>query len=799
MAKTTQANRLMAIYTPLGEDYFLVNKVSASESISDLFSFEVELLHEEPKVGFAPTVVQATSIVGQNVTIAVEQRDGTKREFSGMVNRFSQGTRHARFSFYYATVVPHIWMLTQIFQSRIFQQKSVPDILKIVFQGFDVSWEIQGTFEPRNYCVQYRESDFDFASRLMEEEGIYYYFEHADGKHKLVVANTPQSNRDCPSKSTIPFFLDVSRATEDFVTSITSWQTDYQLQTGKVTLWDHNFQLPGKKLEADKPSIFNVGENQNMEYYDFPAGYARKYDGISKDGGEQAGELQKIFEDNHKTAEVRMQALDGRYKTAIGSSDCSSLIAGYRFSMTRHPNSSENGKYVITSIAHEIEQNPAYVSDDHTDQPYRNTFNCMAHGAGVPPFRPLRKTAKPLIYGSQTAIVVGPAGEEIFTDKYGRVKVQLHWDREGQGNAESSCWVRVAQAWAGHRWGMMFIPRIGMEVILHFLEGDPDQPIITGCVYNPSTMPPYTLPDEKTKMTIKSDSSKGGGGFNEIRFEDKKGSEQVFLHGQKDQDIRIRNTRRELIGNDRHLIVKRDKREKVERDEHIIIERDLIEKIERDYHLHVEGKMAVKIDGSLSNDVGGSIAEKTGGNYAMDASNFYTVKAKTIVLEADTAITLKVGGSSININAGGIQIIGSPMLMLNSGGAALQGMQGMIVSPLDPDEAEIADNADPGSKAPTYKNQRSKIPHPKIPTYTKPSHKPKSPTNKDKKSWIEIQLFDQDGDPVPGERYRVTLPDGKTIAEGTLDEKGFAKVKNIDPGNCKITFPRLDGRAWNKK
>jgi len=796
MATTTQANRLMAIYTPLGEDFFLINKVSASESLSELYSYEVELLHEEEKAGFTPTAVDPTKIIGQGVTIEITQRDGTTRQFTGMVNRFSQGTRHARFSFYYATIVPNVWLLTQIFQSRIFQQKSVPEILKIIFEGFDVSYEIQGTFEPRNYCVQYRETDFDFASRLMEEEGIYYYFEHADGKHKMVIANTPQSHRDCPSKSTIPFFLDVSRAQEDFITSISTWQTDYNLQTGKVTLWDHNFQLPGKKLEADKPSVFSVGGNQELESYDFPAGYARKYDGISKDGGEQPAELQKIFEDNWKTAEVRMQALDGRYKTAIGSSDCSSMSAGYRFQMTRHPNSSENGKYVLTSIVHEIEQNPAYVTDDHTDQPYRNTFNCMAHGAGATPFRPVRKTAKPMIYGSQTAIVVGPAGEEIFTDKYGRVKVQFHWDREGQGDAFSSCWVRVAQSWAGNRWGMMFIPRIGMEVVVHFLEGDPDQPIITGCVYNPSTMPPYTLPDHKTKMTIKSDSSKGGGGFNEIRFEDKKGEEQIFMHGQKDQDIRMRNTRRELIGNDRHLIVKRDKREKIERDKHIIIERDEIIKIERDLHRHVEGKIAFKTDQSFSHDIGQGKSEKVGGNYAIEAGQ-YNVKAKTIVLEAETGLTIKVGGNFVTVNAAGVQINGT-MVLINSGGAALPLMPGSPVPPLDPDEAEIADNADPGSKAPTYKNQRSKIPKAKIPSYTKPTHKPKSPQNKDKKSWIEIKLVDEHGEPVRGERYRVILPDGSTIAEGTTNENGEARVTNIDPGNCRITFPRIDGRAWRK-
>ncbi len=794
MAKTTQANRLMAIYTPLGQDFFLVNKVSASEALSELYSYEVEVLHEEKPGGFAPTVVDPKKIVGQGITIEMEQRDGTKRQFTGMVNRFSQGTRHARFSFYYMTVVPNVWLLTQIFQSRIFQQKSVPDILKIIFAGFDVSYEIQGKFEPRNYCVQYRETDFDFASRLMEEEGIYYYFEHNDGKHKMVIANTPQSHQDCPGKSTIPFFLDVSRAQEDFVTSITSWQTDYNLQTGKVTLWDNNFQLPGKKLEADKPSLFNIGGNQELEAYENTAGYARKYDGISKDGGEQAGELQKIFEDNRKTAEVRMQALDGRYKTAIGSSDCSSMIAGFRFTMSRHPNTSENGKYVITSIVHEIEQNPSYVSDEHTDQPYRNTFNCMSHGAGVPPFRPVQKTPKPMIYGSQTAIVGGPSGEEIFTDKYGRVKVQFHWDREGQGDAFSSCWLRVAQAWAGNRWGMMFIPRVGMEVIVQFLEGDPDQPIIVGAVYNPSNMPPYTLPDEKTKMTIKSDSSKGGGGFNEIRFEDKKGKEQVFLHGQKDQDIRIKNTRRELIGNDRHLIVYRDKRDRIKRDEHIIIERDEIIKIERDLHRHVEGKIAFKTDQSFSHDIGQGKTEKVGGNYAIDAGQF-NVKAKTIVLEAETGLTIKVGGNYVTVNAAGVQINGT-MVLINSGGAALPCIPGSIVPPLDPEEAEIADNADPGSKAPTYKNQRSKIPKAKIPSFTKPTHKPKDPKNKDKKSWIEINLVDDEGDPVAGERYRVTLPDGSTLAEGTTDEKGFARVDHIDPGTCKVTFPNIDGRAW---
>ena len=655
----------------------MINKLSASEGLSELFSFEAELLHEEDEEGYAPTIVDAGSLLGQSVTIKIAQRDGTTREFTGMVNRFSQGTRHTRFSFYYMTIVPHVWLLTQNFQSRIFQQKSVPDILKEVFTGFEVSWEIQGNFAPRNYCVQYRESDFDFASRLMEEEGIYYYFEHAGGTHKMVVANTPQSHRDCPSKSSIPFFIDVTRI-DDFVASINQWQNDYQLLTGKVTLWDHNFQLPTSNLAADKPSLFTVGDNQKLEFYDFPAGYSRKYDGISKDGGDQASELQKIFEDNRRTAEIRMQELDVRHKTASGHSDCSSMIAGYRFSLTQHPNADANGKYVITSVVHEAGQSPNYVSDEAAEQPYKNTFQCIAHGAGVPPFRPQRKTPKPVIYGTQTATVVGPSGEEIFTDKYGRVKVQFNWDRQGKIDSNSSCWIRVAQGWASKRWGMMFIPRIGMEVVVHFLEGDPDQPIITGCVYNAETMPPYTLPDEKTKMTIKSNSSKGGGGFNELRFEDKKGEEQIFIHAEKNKDIRVKNDCKETISHDRHLIV----------------ENDQYEKVKKDKHLQIGGDQNEKVDGSYSLKVGSNIQEKAGSKIASEAGTEIHLKAGTsVTIESGTTITLKVGGNFININGGGIFISGT-MVMLNSGGAAGAGSGS---SPDAPKEAKEADSAEAGA------------------------------------------------------------------------------------------------------
>lgn len=798
MSDTTQKNRLMVLTTPLGEDFLLISRLTGTEEISSLYSFNIELLHDEgDERTFEPKFIDPTSILGQAVAVEIDQRDGTTRALSGMVNYFSQRQRDKRFTYYQATIVPYVWILTQRRQSRIFQHKSVPDILKEVFINFDVSYEVQeGKYKPRNYCTQYQETDFDFASRLMEEEGIYYFFEHKDGKNKMILADLPQSHPDCPSKSEIPFALKVTDE-EDFITSINEWQDDYRLQSGKVSFWDFNFQRPDNKLTAEQPTLNKVAENEKMELYTAPGGYGKRYDDIDRGGGERS-DVQNVFDDKTRKAEIVMQALDSQYRVIKGKADCSAMTAGYRFKFFDHPNNVQNGMYVITSVRHEIFQNPQYESEESVDVPYSNYFTCIAQGKGTSPFRPLQKTRKPVIQGSQTAMVVGPAGEEIFTDKFGRVKVQFHWDRQGQDNADSSCWVRVSQAWAGNRWGMVFIPRIGQEVIVHFIEGDPDQPIITGCVYNPQTMPPYKLPDEKTKMTIKSDSSKGGGGFNELRFEDKKGKEQVFVHGEKDQDIRIKNDRRELIGNDRHLIVYRDKRDRIKRDEHRIIERDLIEQIERDYHLLIMGKVATAVQEDISNDYRKNLDENISSNYSLGVGSNYSLGAGQIVLEAQTGITLKVGGNFITIDPSGIYIKGT-MVMINSGGAALSGSGPSLVPPLEPEEAHIADNADPGSKAPTYKNQLKEMPAPKVPTYTQPWHKPNHPKNKDKKSWIEISLVDELNNPVRGERYRITLPDGSTIAEGTTNSEGIARVTNIDPGTCKITFPRLDESAWKPK
>lgn len=801
----TQEGRQLKLVTPLGADFLLIQGMNATEKLSELFRCELDLRHEETVAGDKPTAVDPKAILGKKVAIKIEQRDQTIRFWHGIVVNFAQGQRDERFSYYRATVVPQVWLLTQNVQSQIFQQISVPDILKKMLGGFDAAFEIQGEFKPRNYSVQYRESDWDFLSRLMEEEGIYYYFEHSETAHKLIVANTPQSHGDCASKSEIEFAAELA-PTDDFKSSVGTWYVENNLRTGKYTLWDFNFGQPKKNLEAVQPSRFKVAGNDNLEFYDFPGGFAKRFDGVDKSGGEQPNELNNLFDDNKRTVGIRMEEIDVQYKQINGASDCASFAAGHRFKLKNHPNSENNIQHVLISVAHEVKQSPAYVTDEVDPNSYRNEFLCIPHGAGHAPFRPARKTPKPVVKGGQTAFVAGAPGEEIFTDKYGRVKVQFQWDRDSQADGKSSCWIRVAQAWAGNLWGTMFIPRVGMEVVVDFLEGDPDQPIITGCVYNAEAMPPYKLPDEKTKTTIKSDSTIGGGGFNEFRFEDKKGSEQIFVHAQKDVDVRVRNDRREWTGNDEHQIVKRDRREQIERDSHAIVKRDKAEKIERDLHLKIEGKDATEIGGSLSLKVGGAVAEKFGANHSEDTSGDIYLKAgANIVLEAGAAITLKVGGNFVTINSSGIFIKGT-MVMINSGGAALSGSAGSLVAPMKPQIADPADDNKPGSKITLEKRSKARQERTFNPNASggaggaggangaNDANAANDP-NKDKTHWIKIKLVDEAGKPVPGEQYKITLPDN-SVASGTLDEKGEAEVKGIDAGNCKVTFPNLDKDAW---
>ncbi|MCG2747201.1 MAG: type VI secretion system tip protein VgrG [Desulfobulbaceae bacterium] len=761
----TQENRLLAINTPLGEDVLLLARFQGSERLSHLFRFELELLSEYHNVSFE-------KIIGENVTVSIFLADGSLRHFNGLIARFSH--EHAmedevsslHFSRYHATMVPWFWLLTRTADSRIFQKLSVPDIVKKIFDehGFaDYSLRLSGTYEARDYIVQYRETDFNFISRLLEEEGIYYFFEHEEKKHTLVLADSPVEHKPCPKQGTAKCRLSGGGPMEEDM--VASLKVAKEIRAGKYSINDFNYEIPNAdlKVSVDAKHVLGPGER---EIYDYPGLYVKR----------QAGD---------HLATIRMEEEEAQITTLSGAGNCRAFSSGCRFRLQDYFRTDMNDKdYVLTAVTHDAKQEGTYVgcgqAAGEAQIAYTNEFQCIPHEV---PFRPVRSTRRPVVEGVQTAIVVGPSGEEIYTDKLGRVKVQFHWDREGQRNEDSSCWLRVSQTMAGNSWGGMFLPRVGHEVIVEFIEGDPDRPIITGQVYHGTNLPPYKLPDEKTKSTFKSNTSPDGGGFNEIRFEDKKGEEQVFIHAEKDMDQRVKNDLRQWVGNDRHLIVKRDHFETVEFDKHLNIARDEMTEIGRDRHLKVAGKEAMEIAGSRSIVVNGDMIEVIRKGGSVEAGGDYYIKGMNVVIEGMTGLTIKVGGSFVTLNAGGVFISG-PMVNINSGGAALSGAAGKVVAPIAALLAAVAADAVPGKGDKGDKGEQR--------------HKDDDEKNKDKKSWIEIELVDEDGKPAPGEAYKVTLPDGETVATGTLDEKGFARIDGIDPGNCKITFPNLDKDSWAK-
>jgi len=652
----SQEGRLISLTTPLGEDVLLLAGLSGHEAISRLFSFHLDLLTEHGPIDF-------TQIIGKNVTISVAQSDNTARYFNGMVSHFAQSGSDTNFIHYQMEVVPWTWTLTRYADCKIFHNKKVSDIVEQVFQdrGFtDYKLSLNGSYSPLEYCVQYRETDFNFISRLMEQNGIFYFFQHAMGKHTMVIADSSSIHEPCPGQESAGYNLVGGGLDADDV--VNSWNIEQELRTGKYTLTDYNFKTPSASLLASEPTIVSVGGNAGFEIFDHPGEYATRGDGTT-------------------FAKLRMQEEEAGHLVAHGSSVCRAFTTGYKFDLADHYQDSMNTSYVLTEIQHIASVGGTYSgSSSGGSDSYSNHFTCIPESV---PFRPARLTPKPFVQGPQTAVVIGKAsysdtsgddgggdGEEIWVDTFGRVIVRFPWDRAGA----CSCRLRVSQDWAGQGWGAITIPRVGQEVIVSFLEGDPDRPIITGRVYNANQTVPYPLPDNQTRSTFKTRSSEGGGAdnYNELRFEDKTGSEQIFLRGEKDFDTRLKNDIREWIGNNRSLIVTQDQ----------------MEKAGGDLHSQVTGNLNQKIGQTLSLQVGQNLYEKSGTNFAHEAGQVIHLKAgMTVVLEAGTELTLKVGGNFIDINSSGISIVGT-MVMINSGGAAGSGCGSSPTSPKDPDQAD---------------------------------------------------------------------------------------------------------------
>jgi type VI secretion system secreted protein VgrG len=748
--------RALAVQTPLPPDTLILVGFSGNEGLSQLFSFHLDLVAENHHV----KDIAFDKLLGQSITVRLALPGDQSRYFNGICNRLTQGESDEGITNYSMDVVPRFWLWTRRAQSRIFQHLTVPDILKKVLDGLEVRFQLSGKWEPRDFCVQYRETDFNFASRLMEEEGIFYFFEHAEDGHRMVVANTPSSHPELPTESTI-VYRNLTYATAQGEDIIYDWSKSQEIIPAKVTLRDHCFELPHKHLEASLPiqptaavgqatHRLEVADHTKLELYDWPGEYAQRFDGVDSGGGERPEEKDKIFKDNQRTAKIRMEQEEVRAVTIQGASNCRQMVSGHKFTLTTLEDEvtqllQPEGKYVLTTISHSASLSDYF--SDGTAFDYFNSFNCIPVAV---PFRPQRVTPKPVVPGSQTAVVVGPPGAEIFTDKYGRVKVQFHWDRDGKKDANSSCWLRVAQSWAGKRWGSSFWPRIGQEVVVDFLEGDPDQPIIVGSVYNADQMPPYlgAGPDPEHKNDnkvsgIKTSTTPGGKGFNELRFDDTRDNEQVFIHAERNMDVRVKNDSMERVIGNRHLIVgwekdgKKggDQMEMVYQDKHtdvkrhqvehiagnlqllvgkggaegggnvdIVIEKVKKELIEADSHMHVKGARNEKVDGTQSLTVGVDQHEKVTQNHALEAGNEIHLKAgMNVVVEAGLQLTIKGAGGFITIGPDGVTIQGT-LVKINSGGAAGTGSGAKPTEPTDAAEAApsapaVADTAVTGYKS----------------------------------------------------------------------------------------------------
>jgi len=854
-------------------DEFVVIRFRGTEGLCQLYRFEIDLASTEEGTLLDP-------IVGKPAALSVNTPSG-ERWFHGIVSRFEMTGETVDQTYFRAELVPAVWFLTHRYCSRIFQNKNVKEIItEVLDQGgipsdrYDMS-RLTGDYETREYCVQYRETDYNFISRLMEEESIWWYFEQQQDKHVLVLAEKSNDYVTIEGDADLRYRPPTGLLVEE--EHIYRFRIAQSVRPGAVVINDYNFENPKLDLQSQADNARDPG----LVFSDFPGKHLSQARG---------------------TTLARNHALEFETNrvTGLGQSNCKRLGPGKTFNLTEHPSAGFDGSYLVTRVTHQGKEsikrtttgadgrtalldgrvhqsliaargsdNPAIrdlaeallqiasrlkAGDPtanrsltqwvyHAGQVSKDLPSTAVASGGSPlewlaipnliadlaqssvvdfdapvydchfecipasvTYIPARITPWPVMRGTQTARVVGPEGEEIQVDQYGRVKVQFDWDLQGNEGgqpkrfgADSSCWIRVCQGWAGGQYGIMFIPRVGQEVVVDFLEGDPDKPLIIGRVFNADHMPPYELPKEKTKSVIKTHSSKGGGGCNEIRFEDLKGQEQLFIQAQRQMDTRVKASHFHTVGGSYNLIVGGEKDGQLyggylqlvhkEKRTHVKDFREMW--IEGDEQYYVHGDQYFEVQGNYLQLVQGNIRSESMGRSIQ--ANTYSLDASTIRLKANAGIELVCGGSTIVLTPAGIWISG-PTVYINSGAGPGQPTAPNVPSPPTTDaNPSPADSSQPGRD--TRYDGASQPPPEVEPEPEVPGHEFEEPQNQT--SWIEVRLTDETGEPVAGERYEITTPDNK-IRRGVTDSRGRIRETGMPPGQCQIKFPRLDTEAWEK-
>ena len=683
MASPKQTDRLMQFSSSLGKDVLLIESLDGAEGISRLFEFQVELL------ATVDTKIDPVSIIGSKVcvTLALNDVQGS-RWINGIVASFEQCAGDNEFDVYKARIVPSMWQLTLSANCRVFQNKTVLDIVKSVIgeYGLSVSDQTSNSYKPVDYCTQYSESDFHFVSRILEESGIFYWFEHSDQDNKIMLGDSRNAYQNCALSSSVPYALNTKGAEGAYAAWVKEFTSTATMVSGKHSTADYNFRPFARVDVPDKNSSSQFGKNAFEEYL-YPAGE----EGYLKDADTQLStDFETLF------LETRSLAADTVAEVFRGASNARSFCSGYTFTLTANPRDAWNRKYLLTAVTHHADQIPPYrASDVGQDTGYSNQFTAVSSDIV---FKSTQTFVKPKIYGPQTAFVVAPSGDEMYIDKYGRVNIQFFWDKLRKPNTVDSTWVRVAQSWAGNGWGTYFWPRLKDEVVVQFLNGDPDNPIIVGSVYNGVNTPKYALPDNSTRSGLVTRSSKGGSAqnANELRFEDKTGSEQIYIHAEKDIDVSIEHDRRISVGNNDSLIVTGTQNEQIGSNFNRQIKSNSVEKIAGNLDLGIGGNQTEQVGGNHSLNVGSSQSISVGSAYSLNANNtVYINGGMNVVIQAGMELSLVASGGFVTIGPSGVSISGT-MVLINSGGAAGSGSAGSTPSPATPADPDVADDGTKG-------------------------------------------------------------------------------------------------------
>jgi len=673
------------------------------EGISELFFYQLDVVATTDKT------IDAKKIVGQKVTVALQADDsGTMRYINGFVSGFEMNGGDEEFNNYRVYIVPNLWVLTLNKNTRVFQDMTVVDVIKQVLSAYKISPsdETSNTYPKLEYCTQYRETDFAFLSRLMEQHGILYYFKHSADDHTFTLQDVSTKLNACPIQSKFRYAPQGDRTEGFYDFVVTEFHSRTSMVTGTYTAWDYGF-VPYTTFTDKQNTRGPLGQNnnENYDYADSPAGVLKKNDSQSK-----IQDLVKFYNT------MRYQSGDAASVLIEANSNAICLQTGYNFELSRHPQSSLNDKYLIVHVEHNVRQMPSYRSKaQFHGEPYGNSFTAIPFSI---PYRPPFRTPKPTVNGMQTGKVVVSSGEESHMDKYGRVNVQFWWDRLRKANTPDNTWLRIAQSWAGKGWGTYYWPRVDDEVLIDFIEGDPDQPIVVGSVYNGVNMPKYDPAGQYTLSGILTRSSKGGGAdnANELRFEDLKGKEQVYMNAERDYDLHVEHDHHTLIGNEQHEKITSNHFFEVDGDQHSLVKGKQTEEVDGDVNQTMKGNQVVKISSDQQEDIGANFTMKVGANsnvtvganhaekvgamyslnvganedhkigaiYNIDAGAMINIKAgATIAIDAPMGVSLSCSGNFVFISPAGVMIQGL-LVNINSGGASLPANSANPQSPQTP-------------------------------------------------------------------------------------------------------------------